>query len=103
MALHRLASVTMGVPNVDDVADYYADFGLVRDESGADDVWFATQDGGRQLRIVPAASRRLVDLSVAVDDEDDLARAHSNLVGLGLDVQLAQGSLSAVEPVTGTV
>ena len=28
MSLHRLASVTIGVPNVDEVALYYRDFGL---------------------------------------------------------------------------
>ena len=28
MSLHGLLSVTMGVPNVDETAAYYADFGL---------------------------------------------------------------------------
>ena len=28
MALHRLTSITMGVPNVGETAAYYADFGL---------------------------------------------------------------------------
>ena len=30
MTLHRLASVTIGVPNVDETARYYTDFGLTR-------------------------------------------------------------------------
>ena len=36
------------------------------------DDWFTTQDGGRQLRVVPAATRRLVELHIGVDDPDEL-------------------------------
>ncbi len=72
MSLHGLLSVTIGVPNVAETAAYYADFGLVA--------------GGRTAgspRRTPAASygsrtrptRRLVELRVAVDDPDDLARS----------------------------
>jgi len=50
MALHRLTSITMGVPNVADTAAYYAEFGLSPDGDG----WFTTRDAGRQLRIVHA-------------------------------------------------
>ena len=50
MALHRLASVTIGVPNTAETAEYYTEFGLQPD----DEQWFATQDGGRQLRLVHA-------------------------------------------------
>ena len=46
MSLHGLLSVTMGVPNVEATAAYYADFGL---EPGPDH-WFSTADGGRQRR-----------------------------------------------------
>jgi hypothetical protein len=63
MALHRLTSITMGVPNVAETAAYYAEFGLSPEADG----WFGTRDGGRQLRVVPARSRRLVDLHVGVD------------------------------------
>ena len=34
MALHRLTSVTMGVPNVAETAAYYDEFGLVPDGDG---------------------------------------------------------------------
>ncbi|TMC98694.1 MAG: dioxygenase, partial [Chloroflexi bacterium] len=30
MSLHRLTSITVGVPNVEETAAYYADFGLTR-------------------------------------------------------------------------
>jgi hypothetical protein len=71
MSLHGLMSVTIGVPNVGETAAYYTDFGLVPDSGG----WFSTADAGRQLRIVPAPTRRLVEMRVGVDDQDDLARA----------------------------
>jgi hypothetical protein len=98
MALHRLTSVTMGVPNVAQTADYYAEFGLQPAEGG----WFTTLDAGRQLRIVHAPTRRLVALHIGVDDAGDLARAADNLARLGVPVERSAASLSAVEKVTGT-
>jgi catechol 2,3-dioxygenase-like lactoylglutathione lyase family enzyme len=102
MALHRLTSITMGVPNVNETAAYYEEFGLTRGSGSSDEIWFTTRDGGRQLRIVYAATRRLVDLHVGADDLDDLARAAGNLNRLGIDVRNGPGSISAVEEATGT-
>jgi len=103
MALHRLTSITMGVPNVGETAAYYADFGLQPGEAVASgEVWFSTRDGGRQLRIVPAPTRRLVNLHVGVDDADDLDRVAASLDGLGIDTERGPGWISAVEKVTGT-
>jgi len=98
MSLHGLSSVTIGVPNVEETAAYYTDFGL----APAADGWFSTVDGGPQLRIVPAPARRLLELRVAADDVDDLGRAATNLGQLGLDAQRSGTSLAATEPVTGT-
>src|SRR5271163_2007818 len=98
MSLHGLLSVTIGVPNVEETAAYYTDFGL----APAADNWFSTVDGGPQLRIVPAPTRRLVELHVAADDMDDLGRAATNLALLGLGGQLSGASLATTEPVTGT-
>ncbi len=99
MALHRLTSVTMGVPNVDETADYYTEFGLQPDTEG----WFTTRDGGRQLQIVHAPTRRLVELRVGVDDRDDLARASHSLTRLGIEVDSRRdNSISATEAATGT-
>ena len=64
MTLHRLTSVIMGVPNVTETQQYYTQFGLHPDDGGS----FSTQDGGRQLRIVPTPTRRLVELHISVDD-----------------------------------
>jgi catechol 2,3-dioxygenase-like lactoylglutathione lyase family enzyme len=108
MSLHALTSVTMGVPNVEETASYYADFGLTAESDG----WFSTVDAGRQLRIVAAPTRRLVELRVGADDRDDLGRAAAGLARLGLahtprdpgaSLETAPGaSLETVEPVTGT-
>jgi catechol 2,3-dioxygenase-like lactoylglutathione lyase family enzyme len=98
MALHRLTSITMGVPNVEETTEYYSDFGLAREDDG----WLTTRDGGRQLRIVAARTRRLVDLHVGVDDQDDLDRAVRRLAGLGIDATPQPGSLTAIDQATGT-
>jgi catechol 2,3-dioxygenase-like lactoylglutathione lyase family enzyme len=98
MALHRLTSITMGVPNVAETAAYYDEFGLTPDGDG----WLRSRDGGRQLRIVFAPTRRLVELRVGVDDQDDLARAAGNLTRLGVEVHDGPDNITAVEFATGT-
>ena len=97
MALHRLSSVTIGVSNVDETASYYCDFGLEPQSNG----WFTTRDGGRQLRIVHAPTRRLLELRVGVDDAEDIARVAHNLNRLGIDITRDERSVAAVETVTG--
>jgi hypothetical protein len=83
MPLHRLNSLVIGVPNVEETAAYYRDFGLARDHGG----WFATRDGGRQLKILHAPTRRLVEISIGVDDTDDLERISRRLAALDLQVK----------------
>ncbi len=97
MSLHGLLSVTIGVPNVAETAAYYADFGLARQEGN----WFATEDAGRQLRIEYAPTRRLIELRVAADDADDLARIAASLGRLGLTAHLGEAALETAEPATG--
>ncbi|MCX5535821.1 VOC family protein [Streptomyces sp. NBC_00006] len=97
MALHRLTSITMGVPQVAETAAYYADFGLAPDGDG----WFATRDAGRQLRIVHAPTRRLVEVRIGADTPDDLAAAASRLKRLGTDSRLEDTRLTAHDKATG--
>jgi catechol-2,3-dioxygenase len=96
MALHRLTSITIGVPDVAATAAYYAEFGLTR----AGDGRFATVDGGEQLALVPTPRRRLVQLGLGVDDPDDLARIATRLAGLGVTVERAPEAVVAVDPGT---
>lgn len=49
MALHGLTSITLGVPDVDSVARYYEEFGLVPTSDGSSVQMFATTDGRDQL------------------------------------------------------
>ncbi|NUS09598.1 MAG: dioxygenase [Nonomuraea sp.] len=97
MALHRLTSITMGVPNVAETAAYYTDFGLAADADG----WFATRDAGRQLRIVQAPSRRLVEVRVGADTLDDLDAAASRLGRLGVESRAEGTTLTAYDRATG--
>ncbi|MBC2640895.1 MULTISPECIES: VOC family protein [unclassified Rhodococcus (in: high G+C Gram-positive bacteria)] len=99
MALHGLGKVTVGVPNVDETVAYYTDFGLEHRGRGV----FATRNGGEQLEIVHAPTRRLVELTVAADDPDDIAAITTRLNGLGLTADQDGTSVRAVEPVTGTL
>jgi catechol 2,3-dioxygenase-like lactoylglutathione lyase family enzyme len=92
VALHRLASITIGVPNVEETCSYYAEFGLTRDGTN-----FSTADGGEQLRIVESHTRRLLELCVGADDPDDVARAASRLSQLGVVVEQEPISVRAFE------
>lgn len=96
MALHRLTSIIMGVPNVAETADYYTDFGLTPDDDG----WFTTRDGGRQLRIVHAQTRRLVEVRIGVDTPDDLAEAAYRLKRHGSESVIEGGTLTAYDKAT---
>ena len=64
MALHRLTRITIGVPNVEETAGYYTEFGLTEGTpeggEGASGRQFSTGDGGEQLRLVPTPRRRLL-------------------------------------------
>ena len=50
-------------------------------------------EGGRQLFLETAPTRRLVQLVVGVDDEDDLARARAALEAAGHPVDTGASSL----------
>ncbi|MFF8512846.1 VOC family protein [Streptomyces sp. NPDC015492] len=96
MGLHRLAHLTIGVPQVDATVAYYTDFGLTALGDGR----FATADGGEQLRIVHSAHRRLEGMVVGADDTDDLRRIHAALSRLGMPCDYSELSLRAVDPGT---
>jgi len=97
MGLHRLTSVAIGVPNLDETIAYYADFGLTHHGDGR----FSTKDGGQQLHLVQAPTRRLVELGIGVDDRDDLDRIARQLGTLELPVKQDGDTLLTEEPIAG--
>jgi catechol 2,3-dioxygenase-like lactoylglutathione lyase family enzyme len=97
MALHRMNSVTIGVPDVVATSAYYAEFGLTETKPGV----FATPDGGEQLRIVHTPIRRLVEVSIGAENPDDIDRIASQLGAIGIDATRSGGSISAVDSGTG--
>ncbi|HEX4251895.1 MAG TPA: VOC family protein [Pseudonocardia sp.] len=93
MSLHRLTSITVGVPNVAETAAYYTDFGLIpTGPASPTGVRFATTDGGEQLEIVPAPRRRLLRIGLGAQDEDDLGR---------IDAQLSRLDIAGVRTAAG--
>jgi hypothetical protein len=98
MALHQLCSITIGVPDTEPVAQYYEAFGLERTDTAA----FSTTEGGRQLFLETASTRRLVQLVVGVDSPDDLDRVRASLEAADHHVASDGTSISAVEPALGS-
>jgi catechol 2,3-dioxygenase-like lactoylglutathione lyase family enzyme len=97
VALHQLRSITIGVPDPEPVAQYYEAFGLERSGNTV----FSTTEGGRQLYLEATPTRRLVQLVVGVDDNDDLDRARSALDAAGHSVTATEASISVGEPDSG--
>ncbi|MFI6170715.1 VOC family protein [Nocardia sp. NPDC051052] len=95
MTLHRLSSVTIGVPDPAATRDYYTEFGLAPRPDG----WLATRDGGEQLRLVRAPSRRLAEIVIGADDPDDLDAVAARLRKLDLTVTRTADSVVAEEPI----
>ncbi|WP_134741034.1 VOC family protein [Nocardioides sp. 503] len=99
MPLHRLTSITIGVPDVEETAAYYEDFGLLRTPGGG----FATADGGEQMRLTHSPQRRLLEVGVGVDDRDDLDRVVRQLGALDLEVDDQGDRVVTREPIAGIV
>jgi catechol 2,3-dioxygenase-like lactoylglutathione lyase family enzyme len=93
MSLHRLTTITLGVPVVAPVAAYYEEFGL----TPLGEARFATADGGEQLRLVRAPTRRLVELGIGADDADDLGRVARRLAALDVAVERRPDAVVAID------
>lgn len=97
MALHRMNSVTIGVPDPAGTAAFYRSFNLNETSPGV----FATADGGDQLRLVHSPVRRLVEVNIGAEHADDIDRVASQLAGIDAAVTRDEGGLTSLEPATG--
>lgn len=97
MTMHGLRRVVLGVPDLDEAAAFYEDFGLRRTR----DWTFATTDAGEQLTLVRSSRRRLVEAVFNVDDVDDLAAAQSALNHMAVPTGVSDTSLTSADPGTG--
>lgn len=97
MALHRLTTLTLGVPDPGAVGEYYEDFGLTALGGGS----YGTVNGGEQLRLVQADRRRAVALGIACDDADDLDRVAHDLGALGFESRRDGDAVESVDAGTG--
>jgi catechol 2,3-dioxygenase-like lactoylglutathione lyase family enzyme len=97
MSLHQLTSVTIGVPNVAETAEYYAEFGLTPLGDGR----FATADAGEQLRLVQSPVRRLVEITIGADNSDDIGRIARQLRALDLPAEVTEEGVTTEEPIAG--
>jgi catechol 2,3-dioxygenase-like lactoylglutathione lyase family enzyme len=98
MALHGLGEMTLGVPDVAAASGFYRSFGLADSATGT----LATADGGDQLHVVAHPYRRLLEVTLAADDSDDLDRLRTNAAAQGVALtEHDDGSVSVIEPHVG--
>lgn len=99
MALHRLTSITLAVPDPAVSGEFFEAFGLTK----ADDHWLRTRDGGEQVELVRSPRRNLLRLGVGAADPDDLDRiaARVRSSGLGRVESHSTDRLVLSEPATG--
>jgi catechol 2,3-dioxygenase-like lactoylglutathione lyase family enzyme len=95
VTLHGLIQIVVGVPNVDETADYYEEFGLTPAGLAGRARTLATVDGGEQLVLTGRTRRRLLELHIGADDRDDIDRIVSNLSGMGIPAQRTDDSVTA--------
>jgi len=101
MPLHRLTSITLGVPDTGASSRFFQDFGLSAET--ASPLRLATRDGGDQVELAPSPTRRLLRLGIGAEHADDLARIADRATQSGtLDADGSTADRVALrEPVTG--
>ena len=97
MALHRLNSITIGVPNVEETSAFYRDFNLTENAPGV----FSTSDGGEQLHLAQSPVRRLLEISIGADNPDDIDRVASQLASIDAPAIRSSDSIAATDPGSG--
>jgi catechol 2,3-dioxygenase-like lactoylglutathione lyase family enzyme len=76
MPLHRLTTLTLGVPDLDATRRFYTELGLDETAPGR----FATAAGGEQLRLEPAPVAFLHHAAWEVADVDEVGRGAQRML-----------------------
>ena len=97
MTLHRLRGIELGVPDPVRCGAFYRELGLEERSPGR----FSTAEGGEQLTIRASPVRRFFELSLGVDDRDDLGRIATSLARLGVPCEALPDAIVSIEPATG--
>ena len=104
MALHRLTSITLGVPSPEESGSFFTGFGLTETAPGR----FATRDGGEQLVLEHSPHRQLRRLGVGALDGDDVERLARRVEAWSSSVTVERGvdaagspTVTVIEPVNG--
>ena len=98
MALHRLTSITLGVPSPEDSSLFFGDFGLTEHSPGR----FSTRDAGEQLVLERDSRRRLRRLGIGATDGDDIERIARRAESWSSRVTVVRGTDSQGSP-TATI
>jgi catechol 2,3-dioxygenase-like lactoylglutathione lyase family enzyme len=94
MALHRLLSMRVGVPDPTALGAFYDEMQLTR----AGTEGFTGSDGGPVVRVEEYPFRRLLEVTAGADDEAHLAAAAVRLADAGLSPTRVDGALAVIDP-----
>ena len=94
MALHRLVSMRVGVPDPAALGAFYDEMQLTRATADG----FTGSEGGPVVQLEQYPFRRLLEVTAGADDESHVAAAASRLTEAGLHPVVTDGVLSVVDP-----
>ncbi len=91
MALHRVLSMEVGVPEPQELEDFYKEIGLV----GGRRCW-GTADRPEQIKIAQTPYRQLRQMCLACESEQDLDEILRNLDRLGVAARFTANGLRSI-------
>jgi catechol 2,3-dioxygenase-like lactoylglutathione lyase family enzyme len=94
MALHRLLSMRVGVPDPHGLGAFYDEMGLSGDDAGR----YRGTDGGATVQVEHHAFRRLLEVVVGAADDADLDRAAERSAARGVPVTRSSDAVTIVDP-----
>ena len=95
MALNGLLDIELGVPNPDELMDFWERRGMLRTADGV----LGTADRSVQLRVTEAGYRHMSELHMSCETELDLADIAGRIGDMGVESQIADTRLTCIDPV----